>query len=239
MSVERKDNITIVSGYWPVRNKHTHQEYCKWFENTLKINQRMYFFCDTPTKDVILPYRENLETIFVEHPISKFHSNNFYSRFWVHPYEIPCTDLGKIWHEKINLMKLAKDMDGENATEFYVWYDAAASLFRNDRPPSIRLSLKNINIVPRDKIWYSTPYPNLNGTYSYASTIHIIHKDLIDDIHTLYYRVLKKMAASKSKDWQYGSDKMVFNELVKNHPQLFYKIATGYGENIRQLYNFV
>ena len=238
MSIERKDNITIVSGYWPVRNKHTHQAYCKWFENTLKINQRMYFFGDTSTKDLILPYRENLETIFVEHPMSKFYSNNFYSKFWTHRSEIPSADLGKIWHEKMNLMKLAKDMDGENATEFYVWYDAGATLFRNEPPPSIRLNITDGNRMPRHKIWYSSPYPS-NGKYTYANTIHIIHKDLINDIHTLYYRILKKFASSKSKDWLYGSDKMVFTELMQNYPQLFCKIAIGNGENIRQLYNLL
>ena len=37
MSIERKDNITIVSGYWPVHNKYTQETYCKWFQNTLKI----------------------------------------------------------------------------------------------------------------------------------------------------------------------------------------------------------
>ena len=158
MSIERKDNITIVSGYWPVHNKYTHETYCKWFENTLKINQRMYFFCESSIKNIILPYRENLETIFVEHPINKFHSTNFYSQFWIHPIHIPSTGLGKIWHEKINLMKLAKDMDGENATDFYVWYDAGASLFRNEPPPSIRLNLKDVNSMPHNKILYSLPF---------------------------------------------------------------------------------
>jgi hypothetical protein len=238
MSIERKDNITIVSGYWPVRNKHTHETYCKWFENTLKINQRMYFFCDTSTKNVILPYRENLETIFVEHPIKKFHSSMFYSRFWIHPNHIPSTNLGKIWHEKINLMKLAKDMDGENATDFYVWYDAGASLFRDDPPPSIRLNLKDVNSLPRNKILYSEPYPS-NGKHSYASTIHIIHKDLIDDIHKLYYVALRRVASSKQKDWQYGSDKTLLTELIQKYPQLFCKISTGYGENINELYKLV
>jgi hypothetical protein len=238
MSVERKDNITIVSGYWPVYNKNSHKDYCKWFENTLKINQRMYFFCDTPTKDVILPYRENLETIFVEHPINKFYSNYLYSKSWIHKYEVPSIELGKIWHEKINLLKIAKDMDGENATDFYVWYDAGASLFRNEPPPSIRLNITDGNTLPRDKMWYSTPYPS-NGIHTYASTIHIIHKDLIDDVHILYYRLLKKFAASKPKDWRYASDKMIFTELMQNYPQLFCQIATGYGENIRQLYKMI
>lgn len=237
MSIERKDNITIVSGYWPVHNKYTHETYCKWFENTLKINQRMYFFCESSIKNIILPYRENLETIFVEHPINKFHSTNFYSRFWIHPNHIPSTGLGKIWHEKINLMKLAKDMDGENATDFYVWYDAGASLFRNEPPPSIRLNLKDVNSMPHNKILYSDPYPS-DGTSFYASTIHIMHKDLIDNVHTLYYRYLQRYGSSKKTDWRYGSDKIILNELMNTYPQLFCQISSGYGENINQLYNF-
>jgi hypothetical protein len=238
MSVERKDNITIVSGYWPVHNKNSDKDYCKWFENTLKINQRMYFFCDTPTKDLILPYRENLETIFIERPISKFYSNNFYSRFWTHGYDIPSTDLGKIWHEKINLMKLARDMDGENATEFYVWYDAAAFIYRNEPPPSIRLNLKDLNSLPHNKILYSESYPS-NGVDTYSTSIQIIPKDLIDIIHTLYYNVLRKFNSSKQKEWQYGFDRMVFTELIKKYPQMFCKISIGTGENIRQLYKMV
>ena len=238
MSIERKDNITIVSGYWPVHNKYTHETYCKWFENTLKINQRMYFFCESSIKNIILPYRENLETIFVEHPINKFHSTNFYSRFWIHPNHIPSTGLGKIWHEKINLMKLAKDMDGENATDFYVWYDAGASLFRNEPPPSIRLNLKDVNSMPHNKILYSDPHPS-DGTSFYASTIHIMHKDLIDNVHTLYYRYLQRYGSSKKTDWRYGSDKIILNELMNTYPQLFCQVASGYGENINQLYNLV
>jgi len=237
MSIERKDNITIVSGYWPVHNIHSPQTYYKWFENTLKINQRMYFFCDSSTKETILPYRENLETIFVEHSIDKFYSNNFYnSRMPIHPYHLPSNDVAKIRHEKINLMKLAKDMDGENATEFYIWYDAGASIFRNDPPPSIRLCLKDVNSLPHDRILYSDPYPSSN-IYSYATTIHVIHKNLIDDIRTLYYRYLKK-CVSKKNDWQCGSDQLIFTEILKKHPLLFCKIATGYGENIRPLYKF-
>jgi hypothetical protein len=235
MSIERKDNITIVSGYWPVCSKHSHKDYCKWFENTLKINQRMYFFCDTPTKDIILPHRENLETIFVEHPISKFYSSNFYNKYWTHRSEIPSTELGKIWHEKINLMKLAKDMDGKNATDFYIWYDAGAFPFRNEPPPCTRLNLTDLNCFPHDKILYSDPYPS-NGIHTYASTIHIIHRDLIDNVHTLYYAYLQRFKNSKQKFWQYGSDRMVLTELMRDYPQLFCKISIGSGENIRQLY---
>ena len=40
------DNITIVSGYWPVKNKYSHDKYNDWFNNSLQINQRYIFFCD-------------------------------------------------------------------------------------------------------------------------------------------------------------------------------------------------
>jgi hypothetical protein len=237
MSIDKKDNITIVSGYWPVLNKHTPETYCKWFHNTMQINQRMYFFCDPSTNDIILQYRKNLDTIFVNHPITNFYSNIFYKRFVPHISHVQSIDLSKIWHEKINLMKLAKDMDGENATDYYIWYDAGTFIFRDEPPTSIRLNLKDVNCLPRDKICYSEPFP-YNDNYSYATTIHIIHKNLINDIHTLYYRYVK-ICASKYKDWRAGSDQVVFTELLKDYPHLFYKISTGYGANLTKLYTLI
>ena len=237
MSTERKDNITIVSGYWPVSNKYTPETYCKWFANTMQINQRMYFFCDPSTNEIILPHRKNLETIFVDYPMKSFHSNIYCNRSWCESSHIESLELSLIWHEKINLIKLAKDMDGENATEYYIWYDAGAFIFRNQPPPSIRLNLKNVNCLPRNKIYYSEPFPS-NDDYSYASTIHIIDKDLIDIIHSLYYKYIK-ICALKYPDWRSGSDQVVFTELLKDYSFLFYKVTTGYGENIKLLYKIM
>jgi hypothetical protein len=237
MSTERKDNITIVSGYWPVSNKYTPETYYKWFANTMQINQRMYFFCDPSIKDTIIPYRKGLETIFVDHPLNNFFSINYYRKFVSDPFNKLSKERSKILHEKIDLMKVAKDMDGENATDFYIWYDAGAFIYRNQPPPSIRLNLKDVNSLPRNKVCYSEPFPS-SDDYSYASTIHIIHKDLIDQIHTLYYKYVK-ICITKYRDWRSGSDEVVFTEMLKDYPYLFYKISTGYGENIRQLYKFV
>ncbi|MEX0597844.1 MAG: hypothetical protein WD512_15240 [Candidatus Paceibacterota bacterium] len=42
----KKDNITVVSGYWRVNNKYGgHKKYDEWFKNTLQNNQRYYIFC--------------------------------------------------------------------------------------------------------------------------------------------------------------------------------------------------
>ncbi len=43
----RPDNITVVSGYWNIKNKYGANKYDEWFKNTLNINQRYVFFCDT------------------------------------------------------------------------------------------------------------------------------------------------------------------------------------------------
>jgi hypothetical protein len=54
----------------------------------------------------------------------------------------------------------------------------------------------------------------------------------------MYYRYLEKCMI-KYKDWRCGSDQVVFTEILKDYPLLFYKISIGCGENIRQLYKFV
>jgi hypothetical protein len=230
------NNITLVSGYWPVKNKHTHESYSQWFNNTLKINQRMYFFCDKERNSQIAQHRKDYETIFVDHTIDKFLSHWYYKEDWYHPAHIPSIELGKIWHEKINMMKLAKDMDGENATDFYVWVDAGICAYRNSPPPSKLLNLKDVDELPHDSICYSESYPP-EPEHKYAGTCHIIHKDLIDNIHHLYYEQVK-LCGHKYKDWRCGSDQVVFTELMKAYPRLFTKISQGYGGNLIKLYDF-
>ena len=110
--------MTLVSGYWSVTGRYTDEMYHTWFKKTMKINQRMYFFCERETIPLIQSYRGDLETIFVECTIDDFYSNTRYNPDWVNVYDIPSVELGKIYHEKINLMKRAKDMDGEERDRF-------------------------------------------------------------------------------------------------------------------------
>lgn len=229
-----KDNVTLVSGYWSIQSKHEEKAYLTWFHNTLKINQRMIFFCEKEMMPIIKAYRGDLETIFIEHTIDMFYSGIFYNPFWFDRCEIPTAELGKIWHEKLNMVKLAKEYDGENATDFYVWYDAANCLFRNETPPTKRLNLSNPSNLPDDKISYSESYPP-EDDHCISGTVLIVPRNLVNDAHTIFYNIVRERTHDMNK-WKNGSDQVILSEMFKRYPRMFYKLSDGYGENIRKIY---
>ncbi len=228
------DNITLVSGYWDVHSKHAHTDYEAWFKNSLKINQRMIFFCEKETIPMIQKYRGDLETIFVEYKIKDFYCNAFYNSAWVNQFEIPSEELGKIWHEKLRMVKLAMERDGDCPTDFYVWYDAGNCVFRNEKPPAERLNLKDPKLLPSTKISYSESYPP-EENHQISGTVLIIPKDLVNNAHDIFYRFVHERRSYR-EEWKYGSDQVILTEIFKIYPRMFYKVSNGYGENIRVIY---
>jgi hypothetical protein len=128
-----QDNITVVSGYWRVNNKYGgHIKYDEWFKNTLRINQRYYFFCDAEDIDYIKKFRGDFETNFIPYTLDSFHCSKFFSyppgdKKWLHPTHVPSMEVSLIWHEKIHLIKLAKDADNNNQTDFYMYLQKSSS----------------------------------------------------------------------------------------------------------------
>ena len=228
-----KDNVTLVSGYWNVKSKHSDLHYEEWFQNTLAINQRMIFFCDEETIPLIKKYRGNLETEFVIHKIEDFYCYSLYNDFWFDRHEIPSPNLGRIWHEKANMVKMARDRDGEKATEYYVWYDAGNCLFRNEKPPSQRLNF-NHEKLPDTAISYSASYPPEQDHFVSGSTI-IIPEKMIDTFHALFYKCVQ-LIRHDTTNWKLGSDQVIMSMIAKKHPRVFLKVSDGYGENIRVIY---
>lgn len=228
-----KDNVTLVSGYWNVPSKHLEAHYEQWFQNTLAINQRMIFFCDEETIPLIKKYRGNLETEFVIHKITDFYSNAFYNDYWFDRHEIPSTDLGKIWHEKLHMVKMARDRDGDNATEYYVWYDAGNCLFRNEKPPPQRLNFNNAKLTT-NAISYSASYPPEKDHFVSGSTI-IIPEPMINTFHTWFYTCVRDHRHIND-NWKLGSDQVIMSIIASKNPRSFHKVSEGYGENIRVIY---
>jgi hypothetical protein len=226
------DNITVVSGYWPVKNKHTHNKYNDWFKNSLQINQRYIFLCDQFNNDYIKQFRQNYETIFIDHNINNFHSKQYYCDHWIHPVHVPSKEVGMIWHEKMHCIKIAKDND-INPTEFYVWVDAGICTYRDMKPPSVRLNLKDINSLPHDKLCYSYVKEDY---HNFAATVLIMHNSIIDRMHDIYYEYLEKVG-NMYNDYRCGSDQVIHTVLMEEHPELYHKISDGYGTNLAKLYD--
>jgi hypothetical protein len=223
-----ENNITVVSGYWKVHNKHGHSKYDEWFKNSLQINQRYIFFCDEETIPYIESFRKNLETIYNPYPLINFYSSKYIKDDYIHPTHIPSIEVATIWNEKIHLLKLAKDGD-TNPTEFYIWIDAAVSCYRDKLPPSNKLNLKDVYSLPKDKLCYSYVPEDY---HNFSAGVLIIHRDFIDTFHDKYYKELENC----NDGWKCGSEQVIFTKLTNSNPELFYKMSEGYGENLVTLY---
>jgi len=222
-------NITIVSGYWNVKNKNDNK-YDTWFNNSLKINQRYIFFCEENNIEYIKKFRNNYETIFIVHPLNSFYSAKYANDEWIVPVHVPSKELGMIWNEKMNLLKLAKDYDIKNntSTDFYMWIDAGICTYRNKLPPQQKLELKNINMLPHDKICYSL----VNNIVAGGDIL--MHKNIIDNIFNIYYNELQNC---NIKNTLCGSDQEIFTIIKNKHPELFYQIGSDWGQTLKILYN--
>jgi len=232
-TINNKDNITVISGFWNVKNKYNGFEtYKKWFNNSLKINQRYIFFTNKSNNDIIKEYRNNYETEFIDYDIHDFYSKNYLpSTFVTHNIHVPSLELALIWNEKMHLVKLAKDYDlvNNNLTEFYIWIDAGVAPYRNITPPDIRLNLLNINSLPHNKLSYAEVDDTITGS------VLIFHRDIIDTLHDIYYNTL----ATCNDSFSCGSDQYIFTTILKKYPSYFYRMSFGYGENLIKLYNII
>lgn len=231
-----QDNITLVSGFWDVVGAHTQRTASAWLINTMKINQRMYFFCDEATKPYIEKCREGRETIFVIHNLEDFYVNGIYNEAWCKDYrqEIPSYHYGMSLAERMNLIKMAKDAD-DNATPYYVWYDPLFEPYRNSVPSNARLNFHNTPAFLDTRVGVSGYYPEQDDKLVDGSS-YVFHKDMIDDIFLYYYNLLKTNYFLVAKR-ELRSDETIMSLIYKSMPTLFYEMASGPGGNLLNIYN--
>lgn len=199
--------ITMVSGYWRAHNKHG-DKFNNYFKNTLPVNNPMIFFGSKETIEMVKPHRKLYPTIFVELDLKDFETNNFKDKIWVNKRHQPSKELGMIWNEKIFLMKKAKDMNSFNS-DFYLWYDAGFSKYRNKKCPETILSFsKKISSFPKDKIIHEKNKNTIQGG------AFILHKSIIDDISNIFKEELINTKVIKT-------DQDIWREIKKKHPNKF------------------
>lgn len=229
--VNLKDNLTVVSGYWMVKNKYGKNKYDEWFNNTLKINQRYIFFTPKENFTYIKQFRHHYETDLIDYNFDQFYSKNIYDAY-THTIHVPSKEIGYIWNEKIHLMKLAKDLDKQKnqVSEFYIWIDAGIYNYRSKQPPPQRLIIKDLSL-PKDKLIYS----KVNESYhEFSGGVLLMHNTFIDKFHDIYYEYLKNC----KEEWKCGSDQYIYTTIKKENPQLFHQIKEeGYGKLLDVLYN--
>jgi hypothetical protein len=232
-----KNNMTCVSAYWVVDNKHG-TKYNNWFKNSLRINCPYVFFSDKETIELIKKYREGLPTYFVEYNISDFNTYKYKDKIKTHSLHCPSVELNLIWNEKIFLIKKAFDLN-PFLTDFFCWVDAGLCTYRETVCPTIPFpNINKLNSLPKDKFIYSSSDPyseelvNKNNYYHHISGTFILHKNIINKFTDLYKDYLEKLI-DKNNIW---TEQVILTHIFKDNKNLFYKLCSGYGEIFSVMY---
>lgn len=213
-------------------------------------------FTDVETKDQIEDYRKRYMHItdIIIKPFNELLMYKYLS-VWNQQLEldpekhIHNTNLYIIWNEKLNFVKLAKDRNVFNS-QWFLWMDIGC--FRNRREVNdIELhrlsnwpSNERLETLPKNKLSLvrtSNAFTPNNYNYDdnkitntdlkhmisgHVGGLFVIHRDAIDEIHTLYYEMIDKYIQHNRFA---GKDQNVLANLCVAYPDHFNLIDPNYG----------
>jgi hypothetical protein len=224
--------LTVVSAFWKIsshkygRSKQRGgPSYEEWMSSTLKINMPYIIFTDEKSLPVVSPYRREFSfpTIYLLLNISNFRVFSSYQSSWTHSLHVPSSELGMIWLEKLNLLKLASQFVDK---PFLAWVDAGNAFYRSRLPSSKKeWSSKIISTLPLDKISYSYVKEDY---HSFAGTAYIIPKKILPLLDELFYSEYE-IAKTEINDWRCGSDQFLWTRIREKYPSLFHIMSYDYG----------
>jgi hypothetical protein len=230
--------LTVVSGYWIVKNKHD-DKFLNWFKNTLSINCPYVFFGTKETIELAKQYRKDLPTHYIELEIHDFFTYAYKDKLSVSNSDCPSTELNLIWNEKLFLIKKAIELNLFHS-DFFLWADAGLCVYRDKEPPNdVFPAISKLETLPKDKFIFTSSIShtldiNKMNNYNYhhiAGTSYLFHKDFIDIIIPLYKNKLNNIDPSKMH-----TDQIILTLIYKENPDIFYKLGDGYGEVVPLLY---
>ena len=227
--------LTCVSCYFPVKNKHN-DKYLDWFKNTLSINCPYVFF--TNKIDIIKQFRKDLPTYYIECEIEDFYTYKYKDKMLTHPVHCPSVELNLIWNEKIFMIQKAYEINPFHSN-WFKWIDAGLCIYRDISPPNKPFPNTDIlQNLPTDKFIYSssTKYNEKsvtnNNYYHHISGTFILHKNIINKYSTIYKDYLEKKI-DKINIW---TEQVIYTHIYKDFPDLYFKLCDGYGEITKVLF---
>ena len=192
--------LTVVSGFWNIKSKHSESLFKSWFWTTLRINCPYMMFGDKGGLDIVSSFRRDFSTQYIELPIEQFYTYRFKDTIGINERHVPSKELNMIWNEKLFLIQKAKELNPFHS-EWFLWVDAGISLYRDKIPPETPLgNSKKISELPKDKIIFTSSEKSvfdekefiLNKYYHYISGTYMIHKNFIDEFVEIYKEACQK-----------------------------------------------
>lgn len=220
--------VTVVSAYYKIPSKTTHENYMNWITNFFKIPFNLVFFSHGDELTQIKKLTDRKNVYFIDKSFhSLFYQSTDYRKIWkkhkrydredYHTQELYC-----IWHQKTKFVLESILYNPFNSDKF-LWVDAGC--FRENIDPF--MNFPNYNLIPKDKMLFLSiekfieddyktrdfKYCNRLGGGIYGSSIDVWVK--WDKIYTdtLQYFIDKKIFA--------GKDQHIINTIYLDHPELF------------------
>ena len=238
-----KSVVTVVTGYWDVKNKYN-KDYSDWLSKTLLINCPYVFFGDENTIKIAKEIREkaNYPTVYVKLEISEFYGYSYYDKIQSHEIHCPSKEINLIWLEKVLLVERAKKIDPYQSS-FFIWVDAGIFVFREKYPPLIEFPNERLLLsLPKNKITFTSsdcPYfesckvSDYNYYHYVAAGCLVFPKDIVDSFSELYRTFLDNYLQRHM--WMY-TEQVILTYIYIKHQDLFHHVGHGYGEMINFLY---
>ena len=232
---------TIVSCFYLLKkNKYNNDEYDKWLNNFIKIENPIIIFTNNETKKYLETKTSKFKIIVIE--FEDFKTYKYLSQFKEQHKTLDNEKkkhnvfLYLIWNEKIEFVKKAIELNPFN-TDNFLYCDAG--YFRNQSYihwPNPKI----INKLPKNKVSYFLICPftknelkcnkfeklptfdhgrNKNDMgVRFAGGIFYCHQDFFPIWYKLYYKFLEKF--SKSNKFM-GKDQSIINSIYLIKPNLF------------------
>ena len=121
---------TIVSAYFNIQSKFSHNQYIKWMKNLMSVNDAMVIFTEEKYVDMIQTMRVHAPTKIISTTIEDFKSFKDYGeKYWLDQHDKdPEKAIHKnyhlycIWNEKSNFIKQTIDINPFKS-HFFAWMD--------------------------------------------------------------------------------------------------------------------
>jgi len=225
--------VTFVSGYWRVKGKHSHDEFCSWFPKTLSIRRPYVFFGNQESIAIAKRVRNSVlaPTVYIQLELADFYTYRWVSQFATHPVHAPSAEVQVIWHEKIFLLARAAALNFFHS-EWFMWVDAGISPYRHRNPPDLVWpSDQESRMLPRKFVFTSSIEPVFRPAFFpqgweyhfVAGSAYMLPKELVVPYAARYREILRQHV---SGDY---IDQHIHTFILKSRPDWFYRAGHGYG----------
>ena len=212
-------NITFVTAYFDVSNKHNKKSYYEWMKNSLNMNYCFVIYIlkgDKELKEYILNLRKD------KLDITKIIEINF-EDFYVNKYDWEKHEkmdkekyhnkyLYMIWNEKSNLLYKTV-IDNPFNSEIFFWMDIG--YIREIRHPYYYTNLQ-IEKIPKDKILLQDIYDSHDKKNTIIGGMFGGYANPIKKWKKLYY---KKLDDYHNENKFSGKDQTIMKDIVENYPE--------------------